>query len=720
MARAGRGWRRAIGFVLVAYAAYLLPGNLFLNSALADAALNRHRDRFELTWQRALTLYPGHVRAWGVEARGHVRRLRWRARADSAATRVALWPLLRRELALPAIHAHGVEFDGERVEDDLAPREPRPDGWIVHLPAIQTASLRRARWGDLELAGAGRARFGLWKQLRGGALEILASSLAMRDARLVRDGVNWFDATRIDAEFALDRHAGAGHPGLAKLALVTARLQVEGRIGGAALWLGEDGEWTLRREARSGQASLDLAWERGALGAASRARLVVPVALQVDDGPRRENELTLALQAESDGLQLQAQLPQQEAGQVWLDADLRLARRDWSGQAMRELLPRVSGHADLRWRFDSLRWLSALLVRDDWLRFDGAGELDAQLRIAAGELAPGSRFEVPAVEIAAHVLGDRISGSAHARGTLEAPDAEGRSRARVDIELDRYAIAPEDAPDAPYVEGRALRLELASWGELAGFRDALQARLRFADAQVPDLRRYNHYLPSAQLRFTSGRGRLGGELELDTHGRVARGRFAVRAQDAGMRFARLDLGGDVAIDTRLARVDLAQQAFDLDGSRIALSRVAFRDASGTPHRDWWARIELPRARGDWGRPLSVDGEARIAMKNVGFLLALFSQKKRFPRWVTRLVDAGEAEVSGRARLRGNALVLDRLQAANERFRVRARLALEAAHARGDLLLHWGVLGIGLELAPEERDWHLVRPTEWYESRPDLL
>jgi hypothetical protein len=71
-------------------------------------------------------------------------------------------------------------------------------------------------------------------------------------------------------------------------------------------------------------------------------------------------------------------------------------------------------------------------------------------------------------------------------------------------------------------------------------------------------------------------------------------------------------------------------------------------------------------------------------------------------------------------LRGKSLVLDRLQAENRRFRVQARLKLEDAQARGDLLLHWGVLGIGVELAPEERDWRLVKPTQWYESRPDFL
>jgi hypothetical protein len=712
--------RRALLLLLALYAVYLLLGNAFLNTALADAALNRHPERFQIRWQRALTLYPGHVRASGVEVRGHVRRFQWQARAATASSRIALLPLLRRELRLPRIDARDVGFESDRVDTDIAPREPKPGGWIVHLPRIETDSLRRARWNELELAGRGGARFGLWKQLRGGPFEILASSLELSEATLKRGDDTWLSNARIAAGFALDRHDGAAYPGRAKLALIVAHVRAEGAVTGVGLALGGDQEWTLTREARRGTARVDLGWERGALREASEVRLEVPVSLQVDDGPRRENTLALGLQVEADAWHLTARLPQQEQGRVRLDADLRIAQRGWPEHGLRALLPKTSGHVDLRWRFDSLRWLSDLLVRGEWLRFDGAGELDAALQIEAGQLAPGSRFEVPGVQLQTRVLGDRISGRAHAVGRIAPAAGAEPAQARVEVVLDEYAIASDDAPDQPYVEGRALRVELASAGTLAEFRDQLQARLQFAQARVPDLRRYNHYLPSAQLRFTSGSGTLDGDLALDAQGQVAHGTFAVRARGAGLRFARLDLGGDVAVDTRLRRADLAERKFDLDGSRIALSRVAFRDPSGVQRRDWWARIELPRAHGEWGRPLSLDGEARIAMKDVGFLLALFAQKKPFPRWVARLVDAGQAEVEGRARLRGKSLVLDRLQAENRRFRVQARLKLEDAQARGDLLLHWGVLGIGVELAPEERDWRLVKPTQWYESRPDFL
>jgi hypothetical protein len=711
--------RRALVFIAIAWLVYLLLGNVFLNTALSDAAFNRHPERLAFEWRRALTLYPGQILAWDVTVKGHVRRVQWQADAPRARTRLALMPLLRRELRFPQIHAEDVDFAAGQVETDLAPRAPAPGGWTVRLDAIEATSLRRARWNDLALSGNGHARFGMIKQLRGGPLQILPSQLEMAQAELRRGGERVLADATLRARFEMDRHEGARHPGAARLAFIVAELSIEADAPGLDLGLGGDEQWKLALAPGAGRVQVDLGYERGLLREGGRVALQLPVSLEVDGGARRDNQLSIDAEVEAEGLRLRARLPQLPEGRARLDADLHIAQRRLPLQGVDALLPLTSGEVDLNWRFDSLRWLSDALVHEAWLRFDGDGELDASLRIEGGQLAAGSRFDVPAVEIAAHVLRDRITGRAHAQGRIAADPRSGVPQARVELVLDEYAMAPEESPAAPYVTGRDLNLVLESSGELARFRDTLQAQLRFRGARVPDLRRYNDYLPGANLQFTGGSGTLGGELSLDARGRVARGRFDVRATGAALRFATRELRGDVAIDTRLARADLAQREFELDGTRIALERVAFRDAVGNERRDWWARIVLPRAHAEWGRPLSLDGEATIEMKDVGFVLALFGQKK-FPRWVMRLVDAGRAEVRGIARVRGKTLVLDRLRAENRRFELRARLKLEDARAQGDLLLRWGVLALGVELAPGDRDYHLIRATDWYESRPDLL
>jgi hypothetical protein len=717
--RLPRVLRLASYAVLAAWVLYLIAGNLFLNTALGPQALNRHPERLQLQWRRALTLYPGQIQAWDLRIDAQVRRLRWHAQAERAGGRIALWPLLRRELRLPRIDAEQVAFALQSAEHDLEPRPPTPDGWRVDFAQIRTDSLRSLQWDTLAIRGAGHARFAMTKQLRGGAFEILPSQVGFHAAELHRGEQRLLDELRLDAQFQLDPHRPDQAPGAAKLGLLRAAIELEATAPALGLSLGPEREWTLALQPGAGRIDARLALERGELARGGRLVLQLPVSVEVDGAPRRDNTLDLEL-AVDEGLVLRALLPQQPGGHARLDAELRVGQRRLPFEDWPSLLPQSHGHVDLRWRFDSLSWLSKLLVKRDWLAFDGAGELDADLKIAAGQLAPGSRFEIPAVAIDARVLDDRIAGTAHARGEIVAPADGGLAQARVRLALERFSMRAEEQPDAVYVEGRALTLDLVAPGDLAHFRDALQARLRFDAARVPALSVYNRYLPHANLRFTRGSGTLSGDLALDADGEVAHGRLGVQARDAGLRFAHLDLGGDVAIDARLVRGELATRRFDLDGTTLALRNVRFRDAQGREQRDWWARIALPRAHAEWTRPLALQGEARIEMKDVGFLLALFAQKKKFPGWLARVVDAGNAEVRGQARLRQRSLVLDRLRAENQRFQVRARLRLEDAQAQGDLLVRWGVLALGVELAPQEREFHLLKATEWYESRPDLM
>jgi hypothetical protein len=325
------------------------------------------------------------------------------------------------------------------------------------------------------------------------------------------------------------------------------------------------------------------------------------------------------------------------------------------------------------------------------------------------------------MQATARVLNNRISGSGRAVGQIAAQDpANADAAATVNLQLERFTIAPDADQAQTFVEGSDLAIDLRASADLSRFRETVQAQLRFSEARVPDLTHYNHYLPNRDLRFTGGHGTLSGDMNLDANGRVARGLLGLRAVGASMHFARVDISGDVSVDTRLARAKLDERRLDLDDSHIGLRGVSYRDSVGRMQQDWWARIRLPKAQATWGRPMAIDAQATLEMRDIGLLMTLFSQKKSLPKWVARVIDAGEAQVNTRLQVRGKSLVLDHLEAENDRFGLRARLRLADATARGDLLLSWGVLSLGIELDESERDYRLIGARKWYESRPHLL
>lgn len=695
---------------------YLIAGNIFLNTSLADAAINRKPDRFHIQWDSAWTLWPGRVTAHGVIAKGHVRRVQWQARAATASARIVVLPLFGRELRIDPIHAEQVQFDADRVEADMLPPEARVGAWVIHLPHLQTASLQRARWNDIEMAGVGVVDFGIWKQMRGGAMEVFPSTLNFQDASISVAAEAWLQKVSLDGKFALARHRSVDAPGLEKLKLTTLGVKLDAEAPHVSGALGTDDWMRLDVQPGGGRIRADLALDKASLQRGGTLHLMLPMRYIDATGRQRDNALTLDASVD-DGITLRANLPEQPDGIGSLAADLRLSATAWPTQGMGALLPQIDGSVALDWRFESLAWLSATLVRGEWLNFDGAGQVLAQIRIASGKLATGSRIEVPQVEMTTRVLQDRIRGRAHATGELLAA-SDGSTQAKIDIGIERFEIAADESPDKVYVRGSDLQLDLVAAGELAKLRDTLSGSLRFSNAEVPDLTVYNAYLPQRNLAFTGGSGRVGAEFDLDATGLVSTGRIRLNAKRAALRISDLTLRADVAIDARMRRGSEIRH-FDLGGSTIRLDRVGY--VLGDERSEgWWAQVALPRSAIVWGRPFHLESEADLRMKDVGFLLALFAQKKKFPKWVPRLIDAGDATLSGKAQVHGDVLVLDHLRAENDRFRAQARLRLHDKQRQGDLLLGWKKLDVGLELRDAERKWHLRRAEEWFDQGKPYL
>ena len=123
---------------------------------------------------------------------------------------------------------------------------------------------------------------------------------------------------------------------------------------------------------------------------------------------------------------------------------------------------------------------------------------------------------------------------------------------------------------------------------------------------------------------------------------------------------------------------------------------------------------------DWDQPIAVDGRIDIAMKDVGFLLSLFSRKADYPKWINKLVDAGQAQVNGKVQWHRDTLVLDQVQANNDRFELAARLRMNKASRGGSLYARWGILSVGVDGKDGKRDFKLVNAKKWYDAQPDLL
>ncbi len=710
--------RRAGWTLLALLGAYWIAGNLFLNTSFGPAAINRKPDRFTMQWSHGVTWWPGSAMLWNVELHGHVRRVAWTARTKRGHGHLALWPLLQRELRLTSIDAVEVTGEVRRADEDKLP-PPRPDAWALRFDRIVAHGLREVDLGPLRLSADGEARFGFYKQLRGGPLEIYRSEARLTELDLAWGEQALLQGGRAEATFALPRHRPDETIGLAKLMLAEASLDLDTALPALAVDLDADGRIAGRFDAASESGTLKtrLAWHRGALVPGGTLAAQLPLRAS-RAGSHAANTLTIGLAVDEEAIAFDVHLPRDAQDPRSLQAHLRL---DGTGFALppdaAALARRLHGEIALDWPFESLAWLGPWLTRVPWLQLDGAGTIQAQLAIREGRVRPGSTVSVPAVAVTATVAGHRFAGRAHADGRVV--ERDGEAVAEVGLAIERFDVAAADAPDRPLVQGRDLRIDLTASDGLDGVR-AAQAQLRFEQAEVPDLRAFNVYLPDADLRLLGGRSRLSGDLALDAAGEIATGRVRVEGRDGRVRLGRLSFAGDFDLDGRLTRADLAAGRFDLDGSTLRLDRVQVLDSGRSAGERWWARIGVTRGHVVAGRPLSLHSQASIEMQDIGLLLTLFAQRSDYPRWVLGLADKGRLRATGQMQVKGDSIVFDHVEAANDRFDVKARMRIADARAYGDLLLRWGVLALGIELRDEERDLHLIGAKDWYAERPPLL
>lgn len=706
---------RLIRIAVIGAALYLLLANALLNTALLEPLVNRKPERFSMHWQRGLMLWPGRITLWDVSMTGQARRTVWRIDADRARGRIALWPLLRKQLRFVWVEAGAPLVDVHRVDTELLP--PTADGRGLELvfDEVRVDSPLRFSSDDLHVVGHARAKASWRHQLRGGPFELLPSTLQLNDTVVSQGERVLLHAVTLDGGARIDAHRRSEYPGSRVLELLTVDLTVQGAAPGFAVEVDDQFGPVSTRHQGLGDLDGRIVLDHGAFGTETLLHLRLPLAVETDAGLEASGDVLITLNAQDELIGLNIDLP--PVPDLVQRAELRLTMTSrtlplppWDTQ-----LHRLGGEIELDSRFSSLAWLQPLLARLHGFALEGRGDVKGHIVLAEGQLAAGTEVTVSEAEFALVAYSHRFHGEARANAHI-VPGSEGSPTFLAGLTLDRFDIAPASQPDAVLGSGRNLRLDLAGDGNLSQLRDRLDAHLYFSGATLPDLSRFNRYLPRHAVRFLSGTGQVGVDMRMNVAEERNDGTLSLAANRVALRLGEIVLRADLVVDAKLDAGKLEQRDFQLPGTRVAIRRAAILEPAGERVENWWASADIVAGRVRFGQPMDLAAHADVTMRDVAPLLAIFSQHKNFPRWVRRLVDAGEANVNGQLKMLDECMRLDHVEANNARFEVAARLRFCDARPSGELYMSWGVLGLGLELVRGERKFHLVGAKKWFESQ----
>ncbi|HEY2624367.1 MAG TPA: hypothetical protein VGI53_13045 [Dyella sp.] len=633
-----------------------------------------------------------------------------------------LWALFRRELRFGRVHITDVDIHVQPASSDHKPPPWRPDAWWLTFEGIETTSLRKLQWGELVMEGNAAGVAGFTHQLRGGTTQIFPSVLTASQAALRYRSQPWLRALSFKLQFAFDRYSYDDPPGWHKLERARIHLVADGATPIINLGVNSGANVSAPSVApHDGHVAVDLLLDHGVLAAGGHASWNGPVETASAGGSPQYlgGQATISVTDDKTDGHFSASPAVTGTGanianHMLIDARLD-SRRLLPLPSSKAALALLSVNAEGHWQFESLAWLQPLTAAKPWLRWNGAGEVDAALRLAHGQLMPGSRLTIPRLAFTARILGNIFTGSASADGLVEA-DPRG-AHSSMNLMVKHFVVAPDIPAGEPYLQGQALQVAMRSSADLLNFRDTAVTRLHFAHAEVPDLRAYNRYLPGKSLFFISGHGSMASDLTVDGKGDVSDGRMQLHSDGARLAIGPSRLDGNIDLDTRLTMAKRAGHAFDVHDFNLSMNGVRVEGSNDPP---WWTTATLERGTLDWDRPMQLNGTATMRMKDVSVLLTLFADRGAFPKWVAHLIDAGEAQVHANVQARKGEFVLDHLVATNQRALVMARLRIADGKPEGDIYARWGILDVGVAMANGERQFHLLHAARWYEAQPDLL
>ncbi|MBK1725192.1 hypothetical protein [Thiocystis violacea] len=402
--------------------------------------------------------------------------------------------------------------------------------------------------------------------------------------------------------------------------------------------------------------------------------------------------------------ELRFPLAQLDSGLPWGDLGKRQARQTLEGRVKAE------------GKIANIDILNRFVGGEHRLGFSGDGRLSADLRLRRGRLATGSSLEVRSERIATRFLDFEAWGGGVVKARISGKDA--RPGGGVEVDLAHYQFRRLDE-ETPYIQGKRLEIKTrgARLDQDSVLRD-LATEITLWQAEIPDMRIYNRYLPKdSGLSVLSGKGELEGLLSLK--GLTGGGDLVLSAKDVAVRIEDQTLKGDLRIHTRLRDGDLNAMTFDASGTSIRFDQgILIRDQARAPQGAavWWAEVDLQEGRMTWKQPLRLDASIGLRMRDSGLLVNLFVKPKENQDWLNDLLTIRNVSGKARIRMRDQAIDLQDARIDGEGMLVLANARLRDERVAGELYAQYGVLSAGVELVGKETTWHLLNARAWFDQR----
>lgn len=190
----------------MAWAVYLVAGNLFVATPIGQKLIAPHPERFTIRWGPAWTIVPGMVHIRDLEIRQHSKDIIWNLRIDRAVTGVNLLALPFKTFHAVVPQVHGVDVKIDEAPTTMPPTNKTAPGFRIRLSGADVEDIRVIKLFGVRIEGESlRVGGGLDSTARG-PLALPRARIRIVKGHITHDGVPVTTDLKLDCRARIDRH----------------------------------------------------------------------------------------------------------------------------------------------------------------------------------------------------------------------------------------------------------------------------------------------------------------------------------------------------------------------------------------------------------------------------------------------------------------------------------------------------------------------------------
>ena len=311
---------------------------------------------------------------------------------------------------------------------------------------------------------------------------------------------------------------------------------------------------------------------------------------------------------------------------------------------IKKLLSRADATLKVSGMISQFDWLNLIMKNSLNLNFSGMGQIDADLKLKQGFLTKSSKISIVPKNLKVGLLDYTFMGE----GLFLFTVTKGGKKPSM-----RFDLALRDAKMKRKNEIQAMieHVNVKLDGnvndlDLKADQKEIDLHLQIPSAKVKNIAVYNSYIPeNAPFKLTSGTADIGADIVLSS--KNAKGYVKLNTHGLTMKVDDQKISARLNMDIKIASGVPKNMAFNIAGSTIILDQARVIGSTAQYNQpDWSAVVKLDKANVVWRKPIQLQSQTSLKIKDSRPVVAMLDNKKEKHNWMSKLMTI--EDINGKA------------------------------------------------------------------------